>query len=316
MTDDIKLIRSKKHIKPSIYSAFLNRFNMKNGLEYIPHVPIPEFIRKNKENHNQLTAILGGETIKYKIVVRVTQEPMEDDQCAIYQKEIIKILPQFFNHYGLNYAILRYPLCKYNIVVAGKNKPRQINTGKFIMGYADRFCKLSTQQKIDLHKIVQTLGQKWAKLKNFDKEYLISISTSPIAFTMIGHYGPDNNSCFRHGKENWRHKFKLASEYKNTFVFLIKEKTMDNKYRVISRQWGFYNDGMFNICNLYMIKLQDTIVEKINHKIFEMLSKQEMRIHKNLIAISRDKVYHNTQKHDWTFAEKSIKQIKEQTLVS
>lgn len=311
MSEEIKVLRNKQMLGSDVYLSFLEKFNKKFG-NYRPDY-ITDWLIKHKKSHENLRKVLGGESSKFKIQMKIGQEKLSDKLCKEYAAQITKIMPAFWGTYCISETILKWPMYTHNIDVHGTTKKRQIRTSAFITGYAEKFAKISTENKKILNKILEQLGQHWSKLKDIDKEFLITLSTSPVAFVMIGHYGPDNNSCFRHGKENWKHKFKL-SERKDTFVLLISSKNEDNRYKVLARQWGFYNDGMFNICNLYFSKIADGIVEKINHKIFSHLSKQDLKLHRNLISIDKKDIYHNIGKHDWTFAQKEMNNIPVQTL--
>lgn len=314
MSDTMKILKSKKSTDHSKYSVFLEKFNNKFG-DYFPD-NIEHFVNKNHSSHNALRKILGAEAVKFKFTMKIGQEELSPRLRDEFMAQILKIMPKFAGHYAITSAILKWPMYSLMIDVSGRSKKRDIRTSSFITGYAEKFAKISDEDRKNLNKILEQLGQHWAKLRDVNKEFVVKLTTSPTAFTMIGHYGPDDKSCFRHGKENWKHKYKLAT-YQDTFVFLISAKENDsNKYKVLSRQWGFYNDGLFNICNLYFAKLNETIVEKINHLVFSHLLNKDIKLHKNLINIDRKaQVYHNTGKHDWTFASKEICAIGTQTLI-
>lgn len=312
MSDGISKLRSQICFDSMRYLSWLDKFNVKYGTQCVPITPT-KWLKSIVENHTHLQKMIGGHTIKFKVEMRIGQEELAPLRIDHYCLELNKVVPGIWRQYNINQSmLLKWPEYEMSSTIRGIIKKKKIRTSAFIKKYSEKYAKLDDQKSIQLNKILEKIGVEWSKLKNIDKTYYVTVSYSPYAFTKIGHYGPDDRSCFRHQKENWPHKYNLAIA-KNSFVFLIKEK-QDNKFLTLSRQWGFYNpDGVFNVSNLYHHIIQDNIVQKINHKIFEILLNKPLNLHTNIIRIS-SRIYHNVGRHDWSFADKNIKTLGQQTI--
>lgn len=299
MSDGVDKLRGQLKFDPYRYLRWLDKFNFKCGLHYPPQPTM--WLKQIVDKHKDLQEIIGGHTIKLRVAMVIEQEELSNDKIAFYSNALTKIIPKIWAYYNINgEMLLKWPRYKMTSVIRGVKKTKDIRTSAFIKKYSEKYTTLNDEQTMELNKILELLGIEWSRLKNINKVYYVTVSFSPYAFTKIGHYGADEKSCFRHGRENCQHKYNLASA-NNSFVFLIKEK-IDDKFVIHSRQWGFYNkvDKVFNISNLYHKVIADNVVQKINHKVFEFLANAQLSISTDMIQV-KSKIYHNAKKHDWSF---------------
>lgn len=124
---------------------------------------------------------------------------------------------------------------------------RKRKSSKIIL---DKFNKLKL---FELESIVSKFGQFWTKsiipLECKDLEVDINLTTSAKAFILLGHYGPDSDSCFNSNGDNWDNKFTLG-QTEDTFVILISDpQTKKN----LARLWGWYSKEIeaLHFCNIY-----------------------------------------------------------------
>lgn len=326
MDNEILITKINKDRQVSLerYVKWLDKLNVLHGQCY-PTSGISKWFTSVKNCHNEVRQLIGGINAGYKININVGQETLSAGKITAYVTKIDLILPRLFSDY-MSSATLSLPITKMTTTNdrGEAQRVRELKVSKVIKGYADRNYKLSKEDSLKLETVLGHLGEEWAKLKNVNKTFYVSIHTSPIAFSKIGHFGTDAGSCFAHGRQNWKHKYVLG-EKPNTFVLIIKEYSNDGKKiskKVVSRQWGFYNpaEGAINICNMYASGIIPTLVQKINHKLFSfLLNDKETNIKSipDIINIRQDLIYHNKGKGtDFTFVHKDKAQgIKTQVIV-
>jgi hypothetical protein len=123
---------------------------------------------------------------------------------------------------------------------------RQIKTGKALSQWFEKSTNsgdLLLRSK--LTKAISKLGDKWI---TSDESLTVMLTTTAKSFALLGHLGPDSESCFAQTVSNEEHKY-ILGQTPNTFILLIKE---DGKN--IARFWGFTNDErtVYTIANFYI----------------------------------------------------------------
>ncbi len=226
-----------------------------------------------EENHVQIRRLLGG--VKKHFVVKITDKvaDADEDACEPMVNAITKNLPYYLSDYGMVKADLLKPM------ISG------IKTSKHISYYlASR--RPGVKEKKEVETAIAKLGEEWAKSKTVEQEITCTITTDPKAFCLLGHYGPDNCSCFRQTAGNARHKYNLGA-ISNTFVVLFRSGNIvvdepQNSKNTLARMWGFYNpkDDVLNFCNYYKDRdLTDgNAIEALRQVCADMLEVDEKKI--------------------------------------
>jgi hypothetical protein len=154
-----------------------------------------------------------------------------------------------------------------------------------------------------LDKALSGLGAVWARSKTSDSELDVTLSTSPRGFALLGHYGPDQDSCFRQGSDKTQHKY-ILGQSKNTFIITIsKFNPKKNKFTNVARCMGFANNSFntFNLANYYFSHgfSEGDGLEAIR-LFFEDIWKKESTLIEGKVHI--ETIFHNKY-GNWTFVK-------------
>ncbi len=281
---------------------------------------IHSWFKSVEENHNELRKLIGGVRKHFIVRMEDTQSPADIIACKPYIDSIRDNMSTYIDGVHVKYSDM-----------LNANMPTGIKTSKHIMQYAANLSKiglLKPECRKNVEKAVAKLGEQWAKAKTHKQEITVTISTAPKAFALIGHYGPDDCSCFRQGNTNAQHKFNLAV-LSNTFVALFREGNIivdepkDSK-NVRARMWGFYNpmDEVINFCNFYRQGQFPngnalSALKEVCGTLFDT-SADEIKCTDNIIRIDQScKVYHNVNsEQNWSLCSKDKKYIDQQILAS
>jgi hypothetical protein len=268
-----------------------------------------------QERHQELRKTIGGIRIHSALELKDYQRAASESSCRVTIDQIVGLLPGYLGFYGLNRRDFLVPTL-----------PSGMRIGKHLIFYAERIAKLNREQIQTLNNLIARLGEHWANARTTKQTIHTTLTTSAKGFVLLGHYGPDNGSCFGQTSANVSHKYNLA-ERENTFVLLIKNNKgrvdePQNSQNTIARMWGFYksniNGGTVNFCNFYARNSQyDNL---LNGNALEICRQQAAGILKvetksikhteNAISIAGTNhiphqykpIWHNsTAKQNWTF---------------
>lgn len=307
-----RLQKQKSPSKPKVkkspfkdsYSEFDEWYNdfyaLKRG--FIPN-DLRAWFERVEDTHRTLREIIGG--------IRVCSEYMLEAYQSVPPQEIMDeiirslriYLPDYFADERVSVADLSSP-----------NLPSGMKTSKHIMQYATDFWGKTHVYLPEVNKIVSKLGEAWAKAKTTEATIYTVLSTAAKAFCLLGHYGPDNNSCFRQGTGNSVSKYNLG-ERNNSFVFLIRSSPIrvfepENSDTILARMWGFVNtkDNVVNFCNYYPKAgfVEGNAFEACRRQAAQILGLglDEITCTKNIIRIGEQyNIYHNQRNHqpNWSF---------------
>lgn len=192
---------------------------------------IEKWVGLINSNHDWLRKQLGDERKEF-IVDTEEETPVNYNDAYPLLHIIYNILPNYTYEYKLtNDDLLRPTLPSFNI-----------STGKHILGYAKR-KKIDAAKTREVNDAVSKLGELWKKCKVEKQTGVVSISTTPMAFLMIGRYECDQGSCFAQGSFNQHHRWTFAIQ-PETFVMILKiqeSEEHDTKYNQC-RMLGFVTD--------------------------------------------------------------------------
>ena len=198
--------------------------------------------------HQEIRNLLGGTRKTFKVEESEGQGAADYNSVYKLYNTINLQLPDYFLKYNLNQNHLAFP----NIP-----EHKNISTAKHILGYADR-QKLPPEKKKILEDAVAQMGLAWAQAKQKGPECFATITTTPQAFCLLGNYGIDGNSCFRHGSFNSDKRY-AAGIMKESFVVLFhKKEEVEEKNQnsdIIGRCIGMLtkhkDEPIFNTVNHY-----------------------------------------------------------------
>jgi hypothetical protein len=270
------------------FVKWMTEFDLKHPDGYLPE---KDWFDRVQESHIDIRRFLGGLKKKETIKINAAQGAADKVSCDPIIDKIINLLPAKEQSLDQDYSgnitrdSLLYPTISYG-------SHNAIGTGKFLLGLLDY-----NADKIKLNNLVAQLGQKWAQAKTESTELEVMLTTRSKAFALLGHYGPDGDSCFRQSYENDRHKYILAQS-KNTYVVLIKQND-----DVVSRMWGFTSQDFktFNTCNFYYkSKIQEgTIIEAMKQFMANIIGTDKLNHSFDNIGVNNG-LYHNGY-GNWTF---------------
>lgn len=210
--------------------------------------------------------------------------------------KIQKLIPEYLTHYSFEPNIFQNPL----IPSINHGTHKTVKLTKHIANFTLENFGANKTREVDKH--LSELGNIWSKYKTSDTELEITFSTTAKGFSLLGHYGPDKDSCFRQQSDKTTDKFTLG-QTKDTFIITIAKFDKDkNKYKNVARCFGFANNNFqaFNLCNYYFKNTfrEGDALESIKF-FLEQLFDIKLTLHSKLIKIT-DGVYHNPY-GNWSF---------------
>lgn len=167
-----------------------------------------DFVEEAQAN---LRKKLGGPKKQIKVIIDEDSCLDNYEGCKHYINSVVSILPDYLKTYKLQPRDLAKPNLK-----AHKN----IRTTKHILGYAERI-NLSADNTVRLKGYVDLLGNMMKGGKLIPGAFDCLITTEQQAFSFIGRYDINNNSCFGQGKFNSDKKYAFAT-VPNAFVVLVR----------------------------------------------------------------------------------------------
>jgi hypothetical protein len=211
---------------------------------------IKQYFDAVQANHKEIRKLIGGLSTEILADLPAFQKPASLSQCRPHINIIKSILPGYLENYEMTDTDLLVPTNKAGMKI-----------GKHINAYISKYSfRLDPYDKKNIDTSISKLGELWSQAKTEEEMLTVRLDTSAMSFVRLGHYGPDNVSCFRQTSENPNHKFDLGRR-DNTFVILIRRENADpenleDSKDTHARLWGFYKplDGTWNFCNYYANK--------------------------------------------------------------
>lgn len=216
-----------------------------------------EFLRRNKgtypqnmdmwldrvdKNHEFIRNILKEEKVERPISISSAQAPLDDDVVSEHESKLNEIIPDFFSKLKVEKDIIKLPS-------QPSGTHNTIKTAKFLSNEMHSLGFPSiTRNKVVTY--LAKVGEDWARKRTSSQRFNVTVSTTPIGFILLGHYGPDVDSCFRQNSRAPFDKY-ILGQSKDTFVMTISDELNQKN---ICRLVGFLsNDGnVANFTNCYL----------------------------------------------------------------
>lgn len=216
-----------------------------NGLNA---VDLSEWFDWVEESHDEIRKLIGGTT---KLIEHKIEPKKLVDKSMFIVKPIISDLMCDFYEYIEEYQLSTDKLKEKTI--------DGVKTQKHFMTFVNKRYKENPDKRKMASKMASELGQVYA-LVYLEEPLDVLITTEPLAFMNLAHYGCDAYSCF---KSKIRERFTKRSLYKfnlgtvkNSFVALIGNFSKGlnyNRFKAKGRFFGWYDPKQkaLNACNLY-----------------------------------------------------------------
>lgn len=213
---------------------------------------LEKWFNRVESSHNDLRKRIGG--IRKQVFYKLSsaQNPISKKDAEPYVRDIMEIVPQYLNGYGFTEDVFLLPTIQQGTHSVFK-------TGKHIRTYASshvrdqRVAGDSKPKLARLDKALSELGNLWAKARTSESELEATLSTSAKSFVLLGHYGPDSDSCFRNGSDKTNHKFVLG-QTPNTFAFSISKRHPTKPKNInVFRAFGWIDNNVVNFVNPYLL---------------------------------------------------------------
>lgn len=269
------------------------------------------------QNHQNLRNFLGGTLIERKVEIQADVGSVSLDEI-IDQVTIIKnILPEYLHHNGFAEQVFTESTIR-------DGTHNAIKVGKHISNYAHVWLRnnFTSSAEIDsknkaIGQAMSKIGAVFAKKKTCSQTLYVTLSTTAKSFALLGHYGPDEDSCFRQGSDKTNHKYTLGAN-KDTFVLTIAHLDKKGSIRNVGRLIGFASADfkVFNVFNLYSKKeLSEANAIKTLEVFFSELLQSEVLMAENASAIKKydkegDIIFHNKYGR-WSFLPMNFKPTSE-----
>lgn len=237
---------------------------------------------------------------------------------------------------GLNKAKIDFSIL--NDVTTVDNHKREVRTSRFIRRQLEKVVKdhISTVKKngsaspLTFSHIMSTIDRRLSDIASSQliadpgDEYRMIFTTSAKAFLLLGHYGPDNDSCFRNKRDNEHNKFTLGLCQDSAVIILQLKKKGDKSFSNISRYWAFlsqdhksaiavcngYHSGRMNnnnsrtLLKLGLSKVMNTKVEHIG------VREPDSRDDESCVVVEAE-VYHNYKSPDFIFYDNQEESVED-----
>ena len=295
------------------FSEWIEKFKAHHG-GFFPY-DTERWWKECEESHKDLRGFLGG-------IRREAVYNLKSQQNAVSKKEakpiidnLLAFAPGYLQDYGFTDDVFLLPYIQQGTHQAFK-------TGKHFKTYAEmRTSNPAFLKEID--KLLASLGELWARARVSDTQLEITLSTSPKSFVLMGHYGPDSDSCFRNGSDKTADKF-VVGQTENTFTISISKARPGKKNLNVARCFGFF-DSEFksaSICNYYNSPgfLEGDGLEVIR-LLLQELWQDDVSFHEDKVMILHGKPYHkdlgiyHNPYGNWAFSKGKNSSYPEQNLV-
>lgn len=219
---------------------------------YFPQ-KMERWYQRVEKSHQEIRNLIGGIRVQKLFTLESNQDAVALEQIKPITNEILAIIPSYLAGYGFTEDVFCRPT-----IQQGTHSVFKVS--KHVRTYAEKVLKNpynsdDTKEKMKrLDKALSRLGEVWAKSKTSNIELEATLSTSAKSFILLGHYGPDSDSCFRNGSDKTNHKFVLG-QTPNTFTLSVAQKhPKKDKFVNKARAFGFVsnNNKTLNFCNLYL----------------------------------------------------------------
>lgn len=293
--------------REEFYKWFDKSFMQKNAAGILVD---NEWYDRVEKSHEEIRAKLGGVRKIQKIELDNVDPVCSWKDIAPYASHLYTLIPDYFSKYQIGIGDMVRP------IIPKDKKPKGCKFGKHIATWISWNKKeiRGTEKDKTINDLICKIGGAWAAAKSRKDTLYVNISTSPVAFSYIGAYGPDNGSCFRQGAQNHHHKF-ILGQNQHTFVIIVSSKEQEetfNDANNIARIWGVCNSDMSEIIlsNRYILQTysQHGNINKAIEVAFSNITGLKYSTHNvGKGGIRIDGAYQNADTYALTTVKKDIK---------
>ncbi|TXT66027.1 MAG: hypothetical protein BAJALOKI3v1_50025 [Promethearchaeota archaeon] len=245
---------------------------------------LTKWLNNCEESHQHIRSIIGD---------YIYSDKFEIDNSKMSEKVLLdqdKILHEIKNKYSsfLPFADVSIDELRYSEISRGTHNV--IKTSKHLLRC---FKKYYGQTDKNFSSLISRLGQTWVDNDDESHEVHVTISTTPKSFVLLGHYGPDRDSCFRQGSDHTSDKFVLG-QTQDTFIGTVaKYDPVRERYRNVARMLGYFDrlKKIYTLFNLYkrpnitessaLECIKRTIESLPNHKKLKFIDERKVVLYKN-----------------------------------
>ncbi len=261
-----------------------------------------------EKRHKTLREFIGGIRLEKDIKIESNQGPVEQHQIEHFINEILAILPNYLKEYGYTESVFLEPMIRLGTHNA-------IKLSKHVRTYAQNTLKndLDGAKKLAyLETTLSKMGEVFARKKTIEEELKITLTTSPRSFALLGHYGPDEDSCFRQGSDKTADKYCLGQS-ENTFIVVV-QKIINGKKVCVSRAFGFFSKDLSvcNVCNVYFSEniTEGNVLKAIEVILSELWKQDKLSFFEDICGV---KGVFNNPYGRWTWFKNKINRPSEVT---
>lgn len=243
------------------------------------------------KNHVKIREILKNKIVQKSYQLTSIQKPIDiNNEIVVKHIDRLEALdPKLLKNLGLTREDFQYP-----VLATGTHNARKLS--KVLSSYFKdlHYSNYNTLAEVD--KIISNLGEIWAKHKTNSCNLEITISTNAKAFTLLGHYGPDKDSCFRQGSTSPYDKY-IFAQSKDTFVISVSKPNEKKKHKRenVARALGWFDNG-FHVRNYYFAPgFQEGDFLSLLEMCFSELLNTKVVMNENCALLS------NAEYNGWTF---------------
>jgi hypothetical protein len=288
------------------FNNWFNSFLERNG-GYTPFHK-QHWFNKVEKHHQNIRKYLNGIKVQKIYNIEETQYQASKEEVYSIIDKIKTYIPYFMGDCGLVPEDLLLPTKE-----DGTHNVRKV--AKLIRTYAEKHIRTS-EIMLEIDKFLAALGNAWAKTRTEKSELEITLSTSAKSFCLLGHYGPDPDSCFRQGSDKTPHKFVLGQN-PNTFVITIsKFNEKKGKNINVARCFGFASEDfrIFNLSNYYFVPgFQEGNAIEVIKKLLGEIWNDSVSFYEDRVTINSRLIYQNPYGR-WSFCKGKKEFVDKQVL--
>lgn len=293
------------------HQGWYDSFHRRHG-GFRPSGRAADWMEDCDRTHTELRKMLGGVRVHRTYELGEDTGRLTDEQVFKFYVELESIIKTDPGYTDAMQADLYHLIPSRHLAEQYRRTDHHYGTktSKWITSQL-RCLTLYSETRKSLDKWLSKLGEAWGRLKGCKDTVSVTLSTSPKAFALVGHYGPDRESCFRQGASRTSNKYMLAVT-PQTFVVVIRGCTDDQEEedceRNLVRCWGWWEPegDVWNVANFYFASgTREAIALRALKKLFTELSGKDVHFFEDKMSV-REIVYHN-EYLNWSFSsEKTI----------
>jgi hypothetical protein len=283
------------------FKTWSEKFKQRNGGYFPPH--LKGWYDAVEKNHEFIRKYIGGIRKEFHFNLKSQQNAVSTQDAAPFIDALLALVPTYLEAHVYTKDVFLKPT-----IPSGTHNVIKIS--KHFRSYAEALLRYDNDKVIKLKEIdknLAKLGEVWAKSRTSNVDLEATISTSPRSFMLLGHYGPDQDSCFRQGSDKTRDKFVLAQSPNTFTISIAKKQDGKDKYNNVARCFG-WTDLYFKTAHTANYYLTTGFPEgdgiEVLKRIFSSLWNDECEIHDVAQAqyIPENTVFHNPYGR-WTFTK-------------